>query len=394
MKRVVNIIFTALFSLCLFTMPLFTLMGPHSDVSFYENRALSPVPDLTLSDLMDGTYFNNIDAALSDHIAMRDKFMKLGTLTDFLVGRPVINSIVVDSDVLLDFHGYSHWNTDYIMDLATKIGENYKTLDEDIKSYGGYFCYLGVPLQSTYFASHYPAYMDSRLWHMEANSQAISKAFADNDIPFINMHEKYSSLGFPLQLYLKGDHHYSYQGAFLAYTELMNRVNDDTGYHLRILNVDDLIFKTLPNPCLGSSDRKLYGLWGNRDKLEIAELKKPIAFTRIDNGTQVDATLYKLPNDDKELISYSLYMGGDIGETLIETNRPELPNVLIFGDSFTNPLETLVWASFNETRCLDLRYYTEQTLREYISQYRPDIVISVRDESVYLTDEGNGAISK
>ena len=28
-------------------------------------------------------------------------------------------------------------------------------------------------------------------------------------------------------------------------------------------------------------------------------------------------------------------MGGDIAETVIQTDRPELPNALIFGDSFT-----------------------------------------------------------
>lgn len=40
-------------------------------------------------------------------------------------------------------------------------------------------------------------------------------------------------------------------------------------------------------------------------------------------------------------------MGGDIGESVITTNRPKLPNILIYGDSFTNPLETLLWTQAN-----------------------------------------------
>ena len=87
-------------------------------------------------------------------------------------------------------------------------------------------------------------------------------------------------------------------------------------------------------------------------------------------------------------------MGGDIGETIIDTNRPELPDILIFGDSFTNPLETLLWYSFNRMYSLDLRYYNAKSLREYIDMYKPDVVICVRDETVYLSTDGNGAVAR
>jgi len=79
-------------------------------------------------------------------------------------------------------------------------------------------------------------------------------------------------------------------------------------------------------------------------------------------------------------------MGGDIGETIIQTNRPDLPNILIFGDSFTNALESLLWTNFNETRSLDFRYFTEKTLLEYIDDFHPDIVICMRDEMKYLEE--------
>ena len=83
-------------------------------------------------------------------------------------------------------------------------------------------------------------------------------------------------------------------------------------------------------------------------------------------------------------------LGGDIGETIINTHRPEFPNILIYGDSFTNPIETLLWTQANELRCVDFRYYTEKSLSDYILSYHPDIVICVRDETTYLTAEGNG----
>ena len=102
--------------------------------------------------------------------------------------------------------------------------------------------------------------------------------------------------------------------------------------------------------------------------------------------------MYLFPTTEAEDVTYSAYMGGDIGETVIRTNRPELKNALIFGDSYTNPIETLLWTGFNETRSLDYRYYDEKSLLEYIDEYQPDVVITVRDESVYLVGDGNGNI--
>ena len=63
---------------------------------------------------------------------------------------------------------------------------------------------------------------------------------------------------------------------------------------------------------------------------------------------------------------YSLYMGGDVGETVIETGRPDLPSILIYGDSFTNPVECLAYYSFDEMRSIDLRHYKDMTLADYI----------------------------
>ena len=62
----------------------------------------------------------------------------------------------------------------------------------------------------------------------------------------------------------------------------------------------------------------------------------------------------------------------------------------LHGDSFTNPLEALLWTQANELRSIDFRHYTECTLKDYIAEYKPDIVICVRDETTFLSEDGNG----
>jgi hypothetical protein len=393
LKRVADALFAGIFILLLVAVPIATLLSERSHVSFYEQRNLASTPQMTWDGLSDGSYFNQIETVLSDHIVKRDSLVKLNTWCDFKLGKPGVSGIAVTKEALLSDNGYQKWDLSYLSGLADEVGSGLKSLNDEIRSYGGYFCYLGVPLQSTYFASKYPDYMDNRLWDTQAIRASFSAELEKNEIPFVDMHSVYDTLGDPEEYYSKTDHHYTYQGALVAYTSLMNRINQDTGESLRVLTMDDLNFQTLPNTFLGSSNRKLYGLWQGDDKLEIGTLKSPISFTRTDNGEPVVASLYDVPTSSDWLVTYGVYMGGDIGETVIKTNRSDLPNALIFGDSFTNPIETLFWASFNETHSLDLRYYTAESLKDYITQYRPDVVICVRDETVYLSKDGNGKIS-
>ena len=117
-----------------------------------------------------------------------------------------------------------------------------------------------------------------------------------------------------------------------------------------------------------------------------------MAFTRTDNGQPSEKPLFVTPAADDLPTTYNLYMGGDFGETILETDRPDLPDVLIFGDSFTNALETLLYASFDETRILDLRHYKGMSLKDYISEYQPDIVLCIQNDTFYYTTTGNGAV--
>lgn len=392
MKKIFYGIFAAIFLLLLLVVPICTLWEPHLNVSFYEQRKLDSFPEITKSGVWDGSFFTAFESAFSDHVVLRNTLLKLDTQLNMILEKPVVNNVIINSDMLLTDYGFSYWDIGYIRAQADAVSKDYQALNEFILSYGGYFCFLGVPQQSTYFSAYYPPYMDSRLWHTTAIRTAFSDYMFRHQVPFINMYAIYDSQGHPTDYYAQTDHHFTYEGAYAAYIALLNKINADTNLEIPVMTREDLSWSILPNPFLGSANRKLYGLWPTKDKLEIAKLKNPISFTRKDNGEEVPSSIYALPGNDSEEVTYSVYMGGDIGETIIQTNRPGLKNALIFGDSYTNALETLFWTGFNETRSLDYRYYTDMTLRKYIYEYHPDVVICVRDESVFLSKTGNGDV--
>ena len=93
------------------------------------------------------------------------------------------------------------------------------------------------------------------------------------------------------------------------------------------------------------------------------------------------STTVSLPANDQEEVAYGAYMGGDIASTRIETHREELPSILIYGDSFTNGLESVIWQNFDTTYTYDLRHYTEMSIEECIEKAKPDVVIYLRNYS-------------
>lgn len=388
-KKLANAVFLTVFLGFLAAVPLVTLLSEKQSVSYWENRALAGVPALTAEGVLDGSFFTGVETCFSDHIAGRDALMKLNTRAALAMGKPVVNGQVVGDEVLLNFHGYARWDTGYQKGLAETVGQRLAALNGQITAYGGYFLYVGVPEQYCYFSDRYPDYMDDRTWTMDNTRAVFGQTMEELGIPFLDMMAVYDGLGRPVEYYSAVDHHYTYAGALVTYEKLLERVNADTGRDLVILREGEgLTTRTLPNRYIGSKSRELYDLWPHEEHLTIGEISPAIPFRRWDNGTETAASLYTLPGSEEEAVLYTAYMGGDIAETVIRTDRPELPNALIFGESFTNPVESVLWTAFNETRSLDLRHYSGQSLEEYIESYRPDVVICLRDDTVFLTDLG------
>lgn len=392
MKKMVNILFLALVVLGLCLGGCLTLLGlkDASTGLFWENRSRQEAPKLSGETLWSGSFFTDLDGYLSDRFPQRDKLITLDTKLDLTLGRPSVHGVAQGEGAIFPFHGYYRWDASYMAAEAQKMAEKLGVIRDAAASYGGKLYYVGVPQQYSYYHDKYPAYMDDRQWLLTPANAAFSAALEEAGIPFVDMSERFDALGHPDAFYLPSDHHYSYQGALTTYQTLIDQVNADTGWDLPVTTPEDLELTALPNPFLGSQNRKLYGLWPTTERLYVGTLKTPIPFTRRDNGQETAATLYHIPEDPQEWAAYGVYMGGDVAETVIETNRPELPKCLLWGDSFTNAVETLLWTSFDETRSLDLRHYTAKTLSDYIAEYQPDVIICLRDDSSYTSFVGNG----
>ncbi len=395
MKRICEWAMALLFSGALLTLMAATILLPKERYSYYENRNLSAFPEITVETVLSGQVFGDLETMFCDYAAGRTTALKAVTWCDLNVfHRPVVNDIVVTDDALLEQLYTMPDTADDIARKAADVAADNAALRDQIEAYGGHYCYIAVPCQYAYYEDEYPSYLENRSAYTAAELAALNSAMDAQGVTHVDMGPIFDSLGHLPAFSSKVDNHYGLRGAYETYRAAVQALNDAYGLALSFPEEGtDVTFSALPNPYMGSRTRKLLGLRGNDEKLLTAAFREDIPFTRFDNGGEVAATVYALPATDTEPLTYGLYMGGDIAETVLRTDRPELPSVLIFGDSFTNPVESLAYYSFDELRSVDLRHYTAQSLSDYIAAYKPDVVLCIRDYQSLLSREYNGNLS-
>lgn len=389
MKKLQNILAVVLFCAAIVTIPVLSVLLPREHRSDYENRTLATFPQFSVQTLFDGSFAAGVEDYLTDHIAGRNKMLEAYVrLNRDVLDKPVVNDVYEsDAGVLLDHIHYDHYDPEAVAwRMEQQLGE-LTDLDALVSSYGGEFLFCGVSEQRRDRYDQYPDYLQPGTDTIDNTERLLYEGFQKNGITAINMYEVFAEHGGQDAYYSKLDHHYTFDGARLTYETIMDTINAGREAPLTVLRESDLVFHEEPGPFYGSYNRKIFNLQKTQEKLVWAEPAAPIPFTRTDNGKPVEPTVFT-PREGNA--SYGSYMDGDIGETILDTGREELPTVLIFGDSFTNPVETLLYYSFDEMRALDLRYYDEMTLFEYIEQHRPDYVIALRDRMQYNQAVGNG----
>ncbi len=396
-KRAIDIMFAASFVLFAALVFLFTFIRERETFSYYENRNLAVLPEMTADGMLDGSSFSALETYLSDHAPGRNTALKLRTWTDlYLLRRPVVNDVVVlhEKNLLLPYNPYDYeagtLNTAYIESCAEQVSENLASHADLTRSYGGYFCYAAVPCQYVSLEDEYPSYLNNRSVYTDRTTNALFSRLEEKNVPYLDMAALWANQEGSEDYCSAVDNHYSILGAFDLYRTLIEKINTDTMWELSVPQKEDFVFEELVNPYLGSRGRKLCGIFSSDEHLWRIDPGESIPFRRSMGDMVLAETVYSLPTYEWEELLYTMYMGGDLSETCIETNREALPTVLVYGDSFTNALECVLWTGFDTMYSYDFRHYNKQTLNELIEAYKPDVVICVRDYEQLCSPWANG----
>ena len=387
--------FILIFVFFLIVIGMLTFVKEKESVSIYENRFLASTPVATAVTVADGSYFSAWETYFTDHAAGRKTLLRSAVVLDKDVfHRPVINDVVVTEDRLLPYLSFQNPKEDVFRFNSDAVTDAYAEVADITKSYGGEFLLVLIPSTYDYFADEYPSYLNNRTAYTDMTRAIFFSDLNERDISYLDIGEKWENQGYPDHYMSAVDHHFTWDWAWSVFTETMAELDRMYDGDLLLYDENDFAVTELSNPYLGSYLRRLWGLWDGGEHMSYGELKYPLSFVRTEEGVVVSSYLHCKVANSTCHVDYTHYMGGDMTEVVIDTSRPELPDILIFGDSFTNAEETLLYASFDTMTSLDFRYYDKMTLTEYVKTYQPDIVIGFRDYETMANPAGNGLCYK
>ena len=378
-KKTVSFAFAAVLFIIFAVLSAVTLLLDKGTYSYFENRELAKFPEYSFESVLSGEYFTGIDTYISDRAAGRNTVIKLSAYADlYLLRRPVVNEILITDGVLLADTEYEFDEAD-VNEKSEIIAERLTSHKALTESYGGKFLYTALPTQDMVFSEKIPDCVENRVGGLYKTGEIFFRKLEERGVDYIDMTPVLSA-----EHYSTVDHHYNIGGAY----ETAKAIAEALG-GIYVPELDGFEIRTFDEPYLGSRARKLYGLYNSDEKLSVMIPKEEIPFRRWFYGSEIDPTYFTAPTG--EYATYDVYMGGDYAVTKIDTGRGELPDILIYGDSFTNAVESILWTGAGTMTSIDFRGYDGMTLEEYIAEYKPDFVICIRDYSALLTLDGNGA---
>lgn len=98
LTRLNQIFLSAAFLIIIVAMGVITIFTNDRDLSKVENRSLAQKPDLSLTSLLSGSYFNDYDLYFSDQLFQRDFLVKEYTMLQLNLNKTNINGTVIGKD--------------------------------------------------------------------------------------------------------------------------------------------------------------------------------------------------------------------------------------------------------------------------------------------------------
>ena len=187
----------------------------------------------------------------------------------------------------------------------------------------------------------------------------------DKRITYVNPYNKLSEAYKKGEyLYFRTDHHWTIRGAYLAYLEFCEKAGI-------IPFSEDQYEKGRVEPFLGtfySASKQEPALAANPDYVEYFEITQPCTVTRYDKNDNMSKGALYYRKVRGEANAYLAFMGGDFPYVNIKTENKNGRKLMIFKESFGNPLIGLLTPHFEEIHVADIRYFKYNSVN-FISQY-------------------------
>lgn len=327
---------------------------------------------------------------LSDDFARKNDFVNINGAFANLTGRRTLNEVVKLNNGML---GRTLNDIDTAT-MANNIAEFSVFLSErDIP-----FLYVQMPVKESLDGQSYPVGVT---FYGNKNADNLLARLSAAGVKTLDLRPSISQTPEMLEQYFYNtDHHWNCDGAFVAFGEILNYLNElfpNENVDLKYAQTDQWERHIIDNWFLGSHGRRVGTYFGGTDPLiwytPRFETEMSCAVPSKAWFYRGDYTEANIKDNFTEInyIGYdgnSIYVGGNLPLTQHRNlYAPSSLKVLMLKDSFTTPLQTYLSTVFQEVDLIDPRYFTECSIAEYVERAEPDIVILAINPSVFDNKE-------
>lgn len=356
---------TALFSLFLGGILLWSLVLPDRERSDTENRTLAQWPEFSWEALKDGSYTKKVEEYFADQFPLRDEWTGLKAQSEHLIGKTEFNDVYLTEDGTL---------------ISQVQRPDRELLDKNI----GYLNRLVANNAAQVTLGLIPS--AAEVWKDKLPQGAESwdqKTFL----------EEMSSLGLPTidfwtaltehadeEIFYHTDHHWTSLGAFYGANAVLTTLGKEP------LHREDFTPEIASDSFYGTLYSQAGIHWVEPDTMEYWVRDEGLQITSWRTGNPVESALYDrsyLEQKDK----YSSFLGGNQPLCVIKNeNLVDAGKVLIVRDSYTDSLAPFLAQRFSEVHLMDFRQF-HGSLSQYAKENEIDDILVIFSIPNFITDQ-------
>ena len=308
-----------------------------------ENRNLQQRPALTARDLLSGRFESRFDRYVSDQFPLRDDWVALKSTLDRLAGQTKSNGVFLGGDgcLIQDFEAPPEADYRRTADALTAFLDRHEDLAEYV---------MVAPTAVTVLADKLPALADAG--DEGGYIDRLEEDLSETPATFVDLRPVFFEARGDTQLYYRTDHHWTSDGARLAYLALARAANlpTDTGSFERRLLASG--FQGTLSAVSGFRMNDSEDLWGYVPGDDAPQL---VATWVSENRRSASLFVEEcLDTRDK----YAVFLGGNFPQIRIETTVDNGRALLVLKDSYANCMIPLLTLGYQKIVVVDPRYFT------------------------------------
>jgi len=356
------VFFVVSFFLILATVAGMTLLLPAKAISENENRTLAQMPALNGETILSGDFQEGIADFLSDQIPGRELWIGANTAIKKLLGQKQINGVYLGEDGYY-FQAFTEYDESHMDTVAALFEQFAASTDVPVRI-------LMVPTPGVALKDKLPAnapmYDADKLWE-----KLIA---ATPSCQFIDLRQQFAAAD--AQLYYRTDHHWTADGAYLAYTAYCQAAG------LTAKTLADFALEKVAPEFYGTIYSKVLDSAAKPDSV-FAPTALPEVTVTIDGETVLDSIYVEdfLNKKDK----YAYFFGGNYGKVEITTGANNGKVLLVIKDSFANSLMPYLLEDYEKIIMLDMRYFDGKTSEELMLGGVTDVLFVYEMTNLYET---------